>query len=182
MKVSLRTSLRGTLAALVVAGVVAVFSSVGSPLPTRALAGHHPTASAADVRPQFGQNIYVLKDQNTGRCLDDSFQYGLRSFPCNGLIFQEFVMTPVAGPGWHNYEIRSNQTNRCVDDSPDFGLRAFDCNGMDFQVWFNTQNGNPAPLTNGNTWRCLDDSFDFGLRSFPCNNMDYQYWTMIWQR
>jgi hypothetical protein len=33
----------------------------------------------------------VLKNVNTGRCIDDSSGYGLRSNGCNGLNYQQFT-------------------------------------------------------------------------------------------
>jgi hypothetical protein len=38
---------------------------------------------------------FTYRNQATRRCLDDSNEYGLRTYPCNGLIFQNFQ------PGWH---------------------------------------------------------------------------------
>ena len=37
-----------------------------------------------------GEPSFLLKNQATGRCIDDSFAYGLRAFPCNGLTFQQW--------------------------------------------------------------------------------------------
>lgn len=60
----------------------------------------------------------------TGNCLDDSPDYHLRTFPCNG--------------GWGGYqkwkdprggELMNDATGLCLDYSGQYGLRTFGCNG-----------------------------------------------------
>jgi hypothetical protein len=41
-----------------------------------------------------GQNpdgSVTLRNVNTGRCIDDSSGYGLRSYGCNGLTYQDWT-------------------------------------------------------------------------------------------
>ena len=64
----------------------------------------------------------------TRRCLDDSFEFGLRSFPCNGLAYQVWQPNPSGGTfHWGN-----RATGRFMDDS-EFGLRSFQRNNLNYQ-------------------------------------------------
>ncbi len=106
----------------------------------------------------------------TGRCIDDSFQFGLRSFPCNGQSYQKWTYGYSAGKlgGLIN-----RHTGRCIDDSFQFGLRSFPCNGQNYQFWvLGTPNGKMS-WRNVATGRYIDDS-EYGLRSWQFNGMDYQ--------
>jgi hypothetical protein len=112
------------------------------------------------------------QDYATGRCLDDSYAYGLRSFPCNGLIYQEFNLTQAREP--YDATIFVNAaTQRCMDDSYAFGLRSIPCNGSLYQEFVSVLYG---ALRNVETGRCVDDSFGAGLRAIPCNQSFYQDW------
>ena len=106
----------------------------------------------------------------TRRCLDDSFEFGLRSFPCNGLNYQKWRYGYTAGTlgGLVN-----RHTGRCIDDSFEFGLRSFPCNGLAYQVWQPNPSGGTFHWGNRATGRFMDDS-EFGLRSFQRNNLNYQ--------
>lgn len=72
---------------------------------------------------------FVLTNQATGRCLDDS-NYGLRSIGCNGGAFQKWLLQD-RGNG---VEVRNVWTGKCLDDSG-AGLRTFSCNGLNYQRW-----------------------------------------------
>ena len=41
--------------------------------------------------PADALSYNAIQNQHTKRCLDDSFAYGLRSFPCNRLNYQSFI-------------------------------------------------------------------------------------------
>jgi Ricin-type beta-trefoil lectin domain len=116
----------------------------------------------------------VLKNRQTGRCLDDSFGYGLRSIACNGLNYQQWNAT------WgYNWQFKNVVTGRCIDDSFGYGLRSTACNGLDYQRWIvDSPHGlGDYELMNLVTGRCIDDSFGYGLRPLACNGLDYQVWT-----
>jgi hypothetical protein len=117
----------------------------------------------------------TLQNQNTGRCVDDSYAYGLRAFGCNGMSYQKFWFY---GQSDGSYVLQNQNTGRCVDDSFDYGLRAFGCNGMNYQKWRITYRSDGSwSLVNENTGRSMDDSYDYGLRSWWVNDMNYQnFW------
>jgi hypothetical protein len=71
----------------------------------------------------------VLKNVHTGRCIDDSSGYGLRSYGCNSLNYQQWV--EYAGPNG-SYIYKNKNTGRCIDDSS-AGLRSYGCNGLNYQ-------------------------------------------------
>ncbi len=152
---------RGVRGAVVLAVGIASLAAMGSataaPVSDSRSSG---SPDAAQVRAG-----YTLRNANTGRCIDDSYAYGLRAFPCNGLTYQQWYGSNGA---WKNVN-----TGRCIDDSTAYGLRAFPCNGLNYQRWWGT-NGH---WRNENTGRCIDDSYAYGLRAFGCNGLDYQRWT-----
>ncbi|MFI1364919.1 RICIN domain-containing protein [Streptomyces griseochromogenes] len=137
-----------------------------------------PTPTAKGPAIANGQTYYyALKNQNTGRCVDDSWDYGLRAFTCNGLNYQNF--------NWYNqsdgtWVIQNQNTGRCIDDSTAYGLRAFSCNYQSFQRWTIVyQSDGTKTLKNQNTGRVIDDSTDFGLRAFGYNALSYQRFTFV---
>lgn len=44
-----------------------------------------------------GYNYYALRNQATGRCLDDSFIRGIRTHPCKRHVFQSWAILPQPG-------------------------------------------------------------------------------------
>lgn len=135
-----------------------------------ACAGLFAVPATADAQVfQFRRNVA------TNRCMDDSFAFGLRAFPCNGGVYQYITYES----GTFGFRLRFGQTGRCVDDSLAFGLQAFPCNGTRFQQWtardvFRFPAERVIFHTNFETGRSLDDSLQFGLRSFPQNRTDFQ--------
>ncbi|MEU9497889.1 RICIN domain-containing protein [Streptomyces sp. NPDC048196] len=121
--------------------------------------------------------FYALKNQSTGRCVDDSWGAGLRAFTCNGLNYQNFNWYPQSDGTW---VIQNQNTGRCIDDSADYGLRAFGCNYSAYQRWsIIYQSDGTKTLKNQNTGRVMDDSLDFGLRAFGYNGLSYQRFTFV---
>ena len=121
---------------------------------------------------------YEIKNGNTGRCIDDSTTYGLRSHACNGTSYQQWKFYLSVRP---TFVIKNANTGRCIDDSATYGLRSFGCNGQVYQQWYplgpsNVPNPQGPILMNSATGRCIDDSFGSGLRSWPCNYLNYQDW------
>lgn len=156
-------------ALLLIAGIFAAGASIGSNPD-----GTVPTGGSAVAHSQVvtvaGSSNH-RKSQATGRCWDDS-EYGLRSFACNGLDYQEFYYNS-------NHSLQNVHTGRCIDDSAQYGLRSFPCNGLSYQSWsYTAVSGLYAQYKNNlQTGRCIDDSNDFPLRSFTCNGQIYQRFT-----
>ncbi|MGP2441194.1 RICIN domain-containing protein [Streptomyces sp. JW3] len=163
--------LRHIVPALAMTGVAALSSLALNPAAAAATADTDSTRPRAQVVDStLGTNgaaaSYQLRNANTGRCIDDSFAYGLRAYPCNGLDFQKWNLN--GGLEWRNVN-----TGRCIDDSIAYGLRAVPCNGLNFQQWW-YDNG---AQRNVNTGRCIDDSAAYGLRAYSCNGLNYQQWS-----
>lgn len=117
----------------------------------------------------------TLQSNATGRCIDDSLQYGTRSFNCNGLAFQRWSRTPVIETAYR-YEFTNAATGRCLDDSFQYGLRTWDCSvshNNTHQMWIVIANQHGLYLRNQETGRCVDDS-SYGLRPFACNGLVFQ--------
>jgi hypothetical protein len=137
-----------------------------------------PRSAAADP---FGPYV-IMQNEATNRCLDDSFAFGLRAFPCNRLSYQRWdVAVAVSFTRGLSLTLRNQNTRRCLDDSSAFGLRTFPCNFSEYQHFYpliiSLDGG--TELINGMTRRCVDDSFAFGLRSYPCNLLSFQTWRKI---
>jgi len=154
---------------LAIAGVLAL-TGVSVALPS--------TAFAAAAGGGASTLESAILNVNTGGCIDDSFTYGLRSFPCNGLSYQDWTLTSQSDG---SVTLKNANTGRCIDDSFAYHLRSFTCNNLNYQNWWVTPvyglNGSFwFQLQNENTGGCIDDSFTYHLRSFACNLLSYQGW------
>lgn len=175
----LRTRLARAVTALAVAGGVSMTGA---------------TAAHADGGTAYGWQVghdYIIGSHWSGGCLDDSNDFGLRTYECN--------QNSVDG-GWQRWrvvnwssgygQLKNVNTGRCLDWSSDYGLRTYECNNPSFangyQKWalefFNTSAGATIQvLRNGINapWNCLDES-EYGVRGYPCNdpskNSGYQSW------
>lgn len=119
----------------------------------------------------------IMPSSYGGRCLDDSFAYGLRVINCNGTNWQ---LWSVGNPG-PGYAMQNLATGRCVDDSSAYGLRAVPCNGLSYQFFTSylkasDVNKQKRSFQNVNTGACMDYSEAYGVRGFPCNDTQYQNW------
>lgn len=94
----------------------------------------------------------VIQSRSSGRCLDDSFQYGLRFFPCNNLGYQKFTVHNLNGP----VTLVNQATGRCVWDSPN-GIRATNCDRVsNNQAWYiNNWGTGGVGISNRSTGRCI---------------------------
>lgn len=77
-----------------------------------------------------GDIYYDIQNMETGRCLDHSNEYGLRTLTCTGVGYQRWTVVDLG----NGIEIRNAMTGACLDDSG-LGLRAIRCNGGQFQRW-----------------------------------------------
>jgi hypothetical protein len=125
--------------------------------------------------------VQFFKNKQTTRCLDDSAQFGVRSFPCNGLNYQDWLVTRQAQyPS--DVVMRNQNTQLCLDDSAEFGLRTFGCNGLIWQRWSTAQINGYVRLQNAQTHRCLVDiggnpnSGRLAVQDCDGYNPDYQLW------
>jgi Ricin-type beta-trefoil lectin domain len=149
-------------------------------------------ASASPVTPQShaqpaqlnGGGFFQPWNVRTGLCLDDSDQYGLRTYPCyqysydNG--YQKWIDLRTGASQLYNVA-----TGKCLDDSDQYGLRTYPCydysydNG--YQKWIVTISGaSGVQLENWATGRCLDDSEQYGLRTYPCYWYSYDNGYQKW--
>jgi hypothetical protein len=100
--------------------------SSGAVLPT---AGCGPGSNTQWYMHQWPiDKTYQFRNRGNGMCLDDSFAFGLRTFPCHAgsnpaSAFQSWHRVATQfGPAWQN-----QVTLRCLDDSFQYGLRPFVC-------------------------------------------------------
>ncbi|QKW17685.1 actinohivin [Kitasatospora sp. NA04385] len=134
--------------------------------------------SSASVPKALSSTVYAytLRNMATNRCVDDSFDYGLRAFGCNGLNFQRLNFYDQGNDSTSKMWVLQDQsTGRCLDDSLAYGLRSASCNGLNYQNWrMQYWSDSSRTFINVNTGRCMDDSSAYGLRAYPCNNLTYQ--------
>ncbi|MEW2615344.1 RICIN domain-containing protein [Streptomyces sp. NPDC047880] len=114
----------------------------------------------------------IFINRSTGSCLDDSLDYGLRSYKCNHLPYQWWTLRTLSDG---TRQIRNQATARCIADTRT-GLRIQDCTVSSAQHWTIDAGGDDAiTLKNAVTGHCLDDS-TAGLRTLPCADTHHQKW------
>jgi hypothetical protein len=130
------------------------------------------------VSPSIGlaAPTHSIKSMVTGRCLDDSSVYGLRTFPCNGLAYQKFTFW--SGP-YGTYLLQNQATKRCLYDSLRGGIQARPCTGSSNQHWYliTWARGGPYGFSNRNTSECIDNTWFGGvsvLQTLPCRAVKRQ--------
>ncbi|MDP9793056.1 hypothetical protein J2S43_001568 [Catenuloplanes nepalensis] len=128
-------------------------------------------AAASSARPatEWYANNY------NGECIDDSIEFRLRTFPCNGLAFQQWI--PHRWPDG-SFELRNNATQRCIDDSTTNGVRIFGCNGLTYQRWYiRSVGGGMFYWQNQTTGACLTALDNHVLRGVGCGEAgNRQFW------
>jgi len=109
------------------------------------------------VPPAQAASIQTFKNRSTSRCLDDSVQFGLRTFYCNGMNYQQWRVTRQSNT-LTEVVFRNVNTDKCLDDSIEFGVRTFPCNGLSYQRWNAYKiSGGSLQIRNKQTGRCLVD-------------------------
>ncbi|KQX46290.1 MULTISPECIES: RICIN domain-containing protein [unclassified Streptomyces] len=171
---------RGTLALVAAAGFLAVGTTTVSAQPVTRPAAPAGTAATAGALRTTGAAAGVLGatdvvqtfgNMATGSCLDDSQQFGLRGYGCNGGVYQKWNVH-VWGDGTR--QLRNLATNECLyDDGYTLATRA--CNSSREQSWFAHKNGDRVTFESQATGECLDDS-EYGLRTIQCYYNRNQTW------
>jgi hypothetical protein len=87
---------------------------------------------SAAVHPDTTFTV-TMTNQATGRCVDDSFGYGLRAFGCNGQNYQRWLW--IAWSDGTSTFVNEN-TGRAIDDSLGYGLRSFTENDESYQSFY----------------------------------------------
>ncbi|WP_051716396.1 RICIN domain-containing protein [Streptomyces bikiniensis] len=156
----------GALALLAAAGFLATgTTAVGAQPPAHAGAG-----TDAGV-PRAADAVQTFANMATGSCLDDSRQYGLRGYGCNGGVHQQWNVR-----AWNDgtRRLRNIATNECLYDNG-VTLDTRTCDSSREQSWFPHKSGDKVTLQSQATGECLDDSA-FGLRTIRCNGGRNQTW------
>ncbi|MCB8900989.1 MULTISPECIES: RICIN domain-containing protein [unclassified Streptomyces] len=175
---------RGTLALLTAAGLLGVGATAVSAQPVTQPAAHTETAATVPVLQGELQTtgatagalraadvVQTFANMATGSCLDDSQQYGLRGYACNGGVYQKWNVH-VWGDGTR--QLRNLATNECLFDDG-FTLDTRGCNSSREQSWFAHKSGDRVTFQSQATGECLDDS-QYGLRTIQCYYNRNQTW------
>ncbi|MFG2341786.1 RICIN domain-containing protein [Streptomyces yangpuensis] len=122
--------------------------------------------------PPVADTARVFRNKAAETCLDDSVE-GLRSWPCNGLHYQEWEFRPHrSGPG----DLRNRATGACLDGSGT-APRARSCDGSTHQDWTVTgREDGTQQLRNLATGACLEAGAA-ALTARTCDGTDRQRWT-----
>ncbi|MFD5617766.1 RICIN domain-containing protein [Streptomyces yangpuensis] len=122
--------------------------------------------------PPAPDTARVFRNKAAEACLDDSVE-GLRSWPCNGLHYQEWEFRPHrSGPG----DLRNRATGACLDGSGT-APRARSCDGSTHQDWTVTgREDGTLQLRNLATGACLEAGAA-ALTARTCDGTDAQRWT-----
>jgi hypothetical protein len=83
-----KASLAATRAGLA-AGLAAVAIIGGASASQAAQTSLVPAASSGPAVFTVNQGVFALTNRATGQCLDDSWDFGLRAFPCNYASFDD---------------------------------------------------------------------------------------------
>ncbi|MFD9246508.1 RICIN domain-containing protein [Streptomyces sp. NPDC059556] len=170
----------GTLALLTAAGLLAVGTTAVSAQPPTQPSAHADTVATSTVPQTAGAAVGALRaadvvqtfaNMATGSCLDDSQQFGLRGYGCNGGVYQKWNVH-VWGDGTR--QLRNLATNECLFDDG-FTLATHACNSTREQSWFAHKSGDRVTFQSQATGECLDDS-QYGLRTIPCSYNRNQTW------
>ncbi|RJQ66489.1 hypothetical protein D5S17_35270 [Pseudonocardiaceae bacterium YIM PH 21723] len=156
------TSIRGY-------AVKSIRTLIGATALAVAIVGAMSVPAVAEVQ----ENIQTFKNLDTGLCLDDTPEGGLRTFTCNNTVPQKFR---VRSDG-RIVELRSERTKLCVDDTREANIRHWTCNNTDAQRWSVTRYPDKSiSFRNLDTGLCMDDTREAGLRHFVCNGTPAQRW------
>ncbi|MFG3496756.1 helix-turn-helix domain-containing protein [Streptomyces sp. NPDC047886] len=165
---ALTGALLGALLALVAA------SATGGTATRSGAQGDSPVSGGTVPRkgPEQPEGVRIFVSRATGRCLDDSLDYGLRSLACNGMSYQRWSVSAFTGS---ERRLRNHATGACLDHGA-AGLRAVDCGSSRSQLWsVTTWSDESVELRNKATGRCLHDG-GTGLDILPCDLSKHQKW------
>ncbi|GAA4660748.1 RICIN domain-containing protein [Streptomyces youssoufiensis] len=135
------------------------------------------TLQASDAQKSGPYGWYSLENIETGSCIDDSYEAGLRGYGCHFQKWQRFFVERKSN-GY--YYLGNEATQSCIDDSYQFGLRGHPCNNSPYQEWHLYETATGIALQNRATGSCIDDSYQHGLRGYACNGNNHQSFA-FWQ-
>lgn len=138
-----------------------------------AVAALFAAALPASAAPAFGTTaINTLANQQSKRCLDDSFAYGVRTYPCNGTNFQRWSVT---NWGDGTREFRNVDTRRCLAADANGTVYTGECDAATDASWYvKWWNDGTFELKNQRHSQCLEDVVWLWTRG--CNFSREQSW------
>lgn len=139
------------------------------------LSGDIPTGQ--DSRTPQGSapasTVRTFQNMSTKACMDDSSEFGLRGYACNGLDFQRWRIRNSDGTA---QQIQNVDTGKCLyDDGVVLDTRP--CDSSLPRSWVVLTNGGaPDTVRSRATGKCLHDG-EYGLQTLPCKPEDiHQQW------
>lgn len=117
--------------------------------------------------------VQTFRNQQSGRCLDDSFAYGPRPFGCNNLDFQRWT---VINYGSDSRGLRNVNTGRCLAaDRTNSVYAAVECGTSMEAVWVVRRWADGTVEFRNQAWGgCLEDTV--WLRAANCDQSREQSW------
>jgi hypothetical protein len=160
--------------AMMLAALISVTASPASAATAASAAssGVVSTPRGTQVVTPDSTTVVKLINDYTGKCVDDSNDYGLRAIACKqGDGNQKWLLKVSATNPDLPQVLQDQSTGLCLDDSFSNGLRAIKCNGDDNQGWDVLYDATFA-LQGDYTGYCMDDSAKYGLRAIGCRQND----------
>jgi hypothetical protein len=92
-----------------------------------------PASASTPARTLVAQAINTLANQQSDNCLDDSFAYGVRTYPCNGQNFQQWEVKT-----WSDgtREFKNVNTKRCIGSDLDGSVWVGECSTSRTVSWY----------------------------------------------
>lgn len=164
----------GTRAALVAVLLAAAFTSATTTATATA------TSSDAAAPAAALATVQTFRNGATKACLDDSAEFGPRTYPCEaGNEHQKWNVHQWADG---TRELKNVKTGYCLTGSHNGLVSAEICDKEKDESWIvHRYPDGSVELKNQATGLCLDDSFEFHLRTFACGTHSqksaYQTWS-----
>jgi hypothetical protein len=128
------------------------------------------------VTPASASIYYVvIKNLQTGRCLDSNYNGNVYTLRCNGGNYQNWIVAT------YDYTIRDAQTGRCLDSNYNGNVYTLRCNGGNYQKWYpeGTIEAAYTWMRDGATGRELDSNYGGSVYTLPRNTGNYQKWMWL---
>lgn len=157
----------------VVVGLLGGLVAIAAVIAPATAASAAPGAERDSPAGVYADPIQTFKNRWTGRCLDDSYTYGLRTFGCNGLDYQRWYVHVWADG---TRRLRNVHTGRCIYDS-DAILTMRTCDSSTNQSFYvKRYSDGSVRFRNQNTRLCLAGADNGAVYTPSCTDVYRQRW------
>ncbi|GAA3136272.1 RICIN domain-containing protein [Streptosporangium carneum] len=134
------------------------------------------TSAVLAAAPAHADDTVILRNWETGLCLDSNHAGDVYAIGCNGGQYQVWNFKFYPGP-WAD-TIRDAATGRCLDSNGAGKVYTLPCNGGENQLWYTRQNpGHRWTLQNEATGMMLDSNRAGKVYTLSANGGNNQNWS-----